>query len=240
MTQKKQMICNDCGKMLPEDSKFCQYCGSKNVSEYIEPKPVYYVPTKICKICGKQLPEDSEFCQYCGSKYVYEERATITENNSGLKHNVLLIPLIIVSLLACGLGYGMYHNYMDYNALQEENTRLNNDVQKARKDSSQNQLKASYYNEVLTFANNSKGYSDFYARQTLLRNPNKQKVWIYFGHYDTSISFQTSSGFVNAEWGNWDGHWIPLTITYTGSGVEYVKLSNDYNSETFYITIVGD
>ena len=48
-----EMICNSCGKQIPDTSKFCNYCGANNNQ-------------KICPHCGHTLPLDSVFCNYCG------------------------------------------------------------------------------------------------------------------------------------------------------------------------------
>ena len=66
MMKKK---CNDCGKEVPEDSVFCQYCGSKNIV-VIPEKQEEQRSFKKCMDCGRELPEDSKFCQYCGSSNV--------------------------------------------------------------------------------------------------------------------------------------------------------------------------
>ena len=51
------MNCTYCGKLLPNDSEFCAYCG----------KPVEKDLTPKCGSCGKQVTEDSLFCPYCGT-----------------------------------------------------------------------------------------------------------------------------------------------------------------------------
>ncbi|MCI7768143.1 MAG: leucine-rich repeat protein [Oscillospiraceae bacterium] len=51
------MICNSCGKELPEGKKFCIFCGAKIVLK------------KICAECGSELEPDAEFCGECGTKY---------------------------------------------------------------------------------------------------------------------------------------------------------------------------
>lgn len=48
------MRCYKCGKDLPPDSKFCQYCG-EDLSH-----------VKYCLFCGIQLQEEMNFCPQCG------------------------------------------------------------------------------------------------------------------------------------------------------------------------------
>lgn len=47
--------CLSCGKILPDDSNFCQYCGSMDVKISV-----------YCRKCGKEIPSDSLYCPYCG------------------------------------------------------------------------------------------------------------------------------------------------------------------------------
>lgn len=75
------MKCPNCGKLLPDDSDFCQFCGSKLVKRPFPEQDVNTeglldgdpgAPAKSanlkCPKCGLPLPADSEFCQYCGSE----------------------------------------------------------------------------------------------------------------------------------------------------------------------------
>ena len=62
------MKCPKCGKPLPDDSEFCQYCGERIETVIsISGTPTQNMEKK-CPKCGMPLPEDSDFCQYCGEK----------------------------------------------------------------------------------------------------------------------------------------------------------------------------
>lgn len=50
------MFCNNCGKGIPDDSNFCQYCGN-TIKRVIK-----------CNACGKELESDSVYCRFCGLK----------------------------------------------------------------------------------------------------------------------------------------------------------------------------
>lgn len=67
-------ICRKCGKELPSDSAFCQYCGNSDIDA------VSIVKVKVCGVCGKELPSDSMFCQYCGSQSVAEKEVNQKES----------------------------------------------------------------------------------------------------------------------------------------------------------------
>ena len=240
-------ICNDCKKELPDDSEFCQYCGSKNISVY-NPKPNNRV-YKRCIDCGKELPEDSDFCQYCGSKRVAvvndaveQKDNTSTKSNEPKKYKTLFIIALIIAISSlCGLAYfaSMYNDATSTIATyKSKNESLEKQVKTKDSELSTARKKASNYDDVLSYSKSASGYSDFYARDTILYKPNKQKVWIYQGFY-SAIWSHASSGAVSCEWGDWSGNWVPITITYTGSGVEYVKIYNEANSKYFYIVLVG-
>lgn len=49
------MKCTNCGKEIPENSKFCLECGAAVVQEKI-----------TCKKCGQALPSGAKFCNNCG------------------------------------------------------------------------------------------------------------------------------------------------------------------------------
>lgn len=66
MEYENKKICGDCKRTLPNDSDFCQFCGSNKILE--EKVPVKMI--KVCGTCGKVLPDDSVFCQFCGSKEI--------------------------------------------------------------------------------------------------------------------------------------------------------------------------
>ena len=200
--ENKKIICNDCGKTLPTDSEFCQYCGSSNI-----------------ETLTSQIVKESN-------------REQDINNNKALKNNILFMPLILVSLLAIGLGYGMYSNYIEHNKLYEY-------IQKTASSSTNNERKASNYDLISKYARNGNGYVDFYARQTILVKPVNHKVWVYYSYYNSNVYLTTSSRAVKAEWGNSEGNWMPLTISYSGNGVEYVKLTCDANNEEIYITVIG-
>lgn len=62
-------ICPHCGKRLPKDSEFCQFCGKK----------LEIIVYQVCPHCGKHLPSDSEFCQYCGNAISKRTNASLQE-----------------------------------------------------------------------------------------------------------------------------------------------------------------
>lgn len=53
--ESKTVKCPNCGKEVPEGSKFCGECGAK-IEEY------------VCKNCGEKLAPGSKFCGNCGTR----------------------------------------------------------------------------------------------------------------------------------------------------------------------------
>lgn len=53
--ESKTVKCPNCGKEVPEGSKFCGECGAK-IEEY------------VCKNCGQKLAPGSKFCGNCGTR----------------------------------------------------------------------------------------------------------------------------------------------------------------------------
>lgn len=64
-------ICNNCGKKVDGESKFCIYCGSKlDRKEEAEEAVSDAVNDEIqkCGNCGAPLEKDAVFCTECGTK----------------------------------------------------------------------------------------------------------------------------------------------------------------------------
>jgi tetratricopeptide (TPR) repeat protein len=78
------MFCNQCGKEIPDNSQFCNYCGTK--------------VGNICPKCGTELPEESKFCHKCGTPL----GANIPDSPPQ-KHNHKKPPKV-------KKGTGYYHN----------------------------------------------------------------------------------------------------------------------------------
>lgn len=61
------MICKNCGREIPDGSKFCSKCGSPVIAVKPEAKPVPSGGTQ-CENCGSELKPGSKFCIKCGHK----------------------------------------------------------------------------------------------------------------------------------------------------------------------------
>lgn len=63
-----QMMCENCGAIIPYGSVFCGHCG-KRADEKEEGAAVSFLPnTNRCAKCGAELESGSLFCTVCGAK----------------------------------------------------------------------------------------------------------------------------------------------------------------------------
>lgn len=59
------MRCFNCGNALPDDSQFCQYCGTDLSKK------------NCCKSCGASLSSEMDFCPKCGTHVGEEEKGQV-------------------------------------------------------------------------------------------------------------------------------------------------------------------
>ena len=59
------MKCINCGSELPQNSKFCEQCGTMVKTE--TPTGKNYRPKKFCEQCGAELKPGFMFCGKCGA-----------------------------------------------------------------------------------------------------------------------------------------------------------------------------
>ena len=64
---KPALTCPNCGKELPEGTKFCLNCGAK-IEEKKEDAPNTADEPITCSKCGKEIPAGTKFCPSCGTK----------------------------------------------------------------------------------------------------------------------------------------------------------------------------
>lgn len=63
-----QMMCENCGSVIPYGSMFCNVCGGKVDEKQENTAPVVNPNEAKCKKCGAVLDADSVFCASCGTK----------------------------------------------------------------------------------------------------------------------------------------------------------------------------
>ncbi len=129
------MICTQCGRSLPDDSLFCQYCGAhfedlaedanikieaESSAEVSEPelvtaaevktapevKPVAVGNVRYCQKCGGIVDPETKKCTKCGKQY--------------FKFPTNMVRKGIVALLFLAMAGGLVHLYTQNQALAEE------------------------------------------------------------------------------------------------------------------------
>ena len=78
------MICRHCGKLLPDDSLFCQYCGasleewtermaieieSESPTKAARAEPAATGSIRYCQKCGGVVDPETKKCTKCGKQY---------------------------------------------------------------------------------------------------------------------------------------------------------------------------
>lgn len=67
------MYCGNCGTRLPDDTKFCQICGSAQENTRLARRVIEYVTEtdagdRVCRRCGSALRPGAAFCGTCGQQ----------------------------------------------------------------------------------------------------------------------------------------------------------------------------
>ena len=101
------------------------------------------------------------------------------------------------------------------------------------------EIKALNYDTIKNSARSS-SISNFFATQTVLKNPNKTRV-VFYIPYDGSytISWNYSSGIIITT-GNTSDGLVYADITYSGSDVGIIDCTNSVNSSKITIYCVGN
>lgn len=61
------MKCKQCEAELPEEAKFCVFCGTEQESPDENEGAAQEVKPTMCWQCGAELPEEAKFCFFCGT-----------------------------------------------------------------------------------------------------------------------------------------------------------------------------
>ena len=89
------MFCQNCGKEIPNDSRFCPECGTKQESEVVQ-KSIQNEPLKYCSNCGIQMPLDSRFCPECRARQ--DDVAEVPKIQPRNQNNVRLQNVMVTNL----------------------------------------------------------------------------------------------------------------------------------------------
>lgn len=98
------MYCNQCGKEIPDGTRFCSFCGCSQIPAPKKP---------VCPACGHELDAQAEFCGYCGTKMNVQQgsgQAQATQAPSQgtpakSKPNFLIFIILAVVIGGCFLFF---------------------------------------------------------------------------------------------------------------------------------------
>ena len=81
------MLCQKCGKEIPDDSKFCSYCGANVSADTAKNSNNKAAPYGRCGRCGEPLDADDSFvCKKCLEKEKEHENSIIYMNNGNAEY----------------------------------------------------------------------------------------------------------------------------------------------------------
>lgn len=116
-----QITCPKCGKQLPEDAKFCSYCGctistesstSEKVEENTESRQeeVCMKDIWVCPDCGLEMEEEKESCPYCACPNSFFEHKQVDRKTvvlaDGAKTEKKKTPKWIYFVILAIVAYG--------------------------------------------------------------------------------------------------------------------------------------
>lgn len=131
------MYCNQCGKQIPDDAKFCQECGCKTNSNHQElnsknhieqtetnkkssvtsanPNISVQKPTTTrCQKCQAIYPADMQFCPTCGANDPKDVKSTTSQSNNSKiampNKPVFSKGFLIYEIVACVLLILMFNS----------------------------------------------------------------------------------------------------------------------------------
>ncbi len=216
------MNCPKCWKAIPEDSKFCQFCGYK---------------FEVQKILSDVAENPSKKEKNGMSKL---EKILICVST------IILIGLAVLGLI---LGNQISELNAENASLNDEISTLNASLKQSR--TNYNNLNNSLQ-EAKKFSDPIRAFStgkdktfkkakEFFAESNAIVVPKGETYSLkVYCSINTTVYFETESGnAVSSEWSkNWSGYYTSVNFTGVSSGTSILKFYNDANSKPFYVLII--
>lgn len=222
------MKCNKCGQVLPEDSGFCQYCGTKvEVEEEILINKEPEIITKPAK--SKEYSSKSKL--FLGGTVI-----------------------IVIALIGLNIYQFMSADAFktEINTLNEEVAYLNKQLDDKQEKVdyymgkyNESRPKATDYDKIAEFVNKDYagyGNSNYHADRkvvVLKKTDSVEKISIKANlGQNVTYYFSCASSIIDAEWGGWSGAYTSVSVKPNLSGITTIRFTNDYNSIYFDVMVV--
>ncbi len=128
------MNCKNCGKLIPNQSLFCPYCGASSPAMQESAAPISsYVPqsqsvsdkmkgkVKTCPRCGTLLGKREKVCSVCGE--------VMPKPKKSHKAKTAIISMsVVICLLLCSTVYFMLEMFQGNRAIDELTDELTAEV----------------------------------------------------------------------------------------------------------------
>lgn len=262
------MICPNCGMQIPDDSEFCQYCGSNAVGRIEQVDPCVKVDIAEHKALQKSEPAISSLAGSAKDENINSETPNIALLNK-TKPKKFFATVICMSVVLAGLaGLNVYQYVVAQDnvakitefteKIDELNSKLSEkDTQLKGKNSEITDLEnkvssleddAANYRTLIDAANyGNLGYAanNFRSSESIIvvgQNEKNRKFTLtanWSNGGTVSVDYDT---YFPAAYVDFDQNsWstsTKMTITPNFSGITVVTFSNDVNRQTFDIIIV--
>lgn len=259
------MTCLNCGMQLPDDSEFCQYCGSKvsSADKQTPPIEVHFTPR------GKNSFEQQLIVTVPDVADVQNLKTPITVSLEKEKQKKWIAAVICLSILFLGMTSLNVYQYVTAQGQAEKTAELSatidtlnstieqKDTQIKSKNSEITILKnnvsaleddAGNYDAIIdAIKNGNLGYAayNFQSSESIIvvgRNEKNRKFtltanWPNGGTVSVDYDIYFPAAYVHFNQDNWNTS-TTMTIEPNHTGVAIVTFSNDVNTQTFDVIIV--
>ncbi len=128
------MKCQQCGRDINDNAKFCKYCGNPVMEHLEEPKANEAV--RICTKCGKQMRNDNLFCTNCGTALAGASTPKsnhVTKKTKKKKGITLFLVVSVFIIFGCCAATAIYFFGDEIKVLLEDSFEKNNEQDTTKK-----------------------------------------------------------------------------------------------------------
>lgn len=248
------MICPKCGMQLPNDSEFCQYCGTK-VTTPVEPvQPIVEIVPPAQSAIQKTLPAveiSDSLSEHQNKSNTHQIEASIQKKDS--KKSVVL-AICLTALLFVSGGLNIYQSVQIENlnsTISDKDTQIKNkrtEITNLKNKVSSLEDDAENYDTLISAIKYGKlGYasSNFQSSESVIvvgRNEKNREFtltayWSNGGNVSVDYDTYLPAAYVDFDQNSWSIS-TKMTIEPRHSGITVVTFSNDVNRQTFDVIII--